>query len=204
MVHKRLFELSNGELRIQFKIAGFDEAHFKAEAAIVRLTVYLVNRGKDPHNFLFDPESIIDKVTKNDSQDVYDDEDNISKCVPDTAELDGSTNACLGAKERKPDEVKDESSDVAEYAKPASESAEVSALIFEDVSPQENALIPPFLFGSAFVNASSISLYRYSRASIVTCNCCDHIYGKDTAVCCPQCEITLKIMNISGVDDRGM
>ena len=206
MVLKKLYELSNGELRMLFINAGF-EGDFKAESALVRLTVLLVNRGKDPNTFMFDPESIIDEVNGNDSLELYDDEDDlqVSIIVSNSAELWGSTNDSVEAKERKP-EVKDESSDVAENGKPVSEEVDVSASMLDDTLSAENASLPLFLLESALVNAFPLPLCRLSRASIGTSSWCGFSFGKVKTVCCPQPQTTLEFLNISGVEngDGGM
>ena len=139
MVLKKLYELSNGELRMLFINAGF-EGDFKAESALVRLTVLLVNRGKDPNTFMFDPESIIDEVNGNDSLELYDDEDDlqVSIIVSNSAELWGSTNDSVEAKERKP-EVKDESSDVPENGKPVSEEVDATKYL-QEMSKQQDLI----------------------------------------------------------------
>ena len=201
MVLKKLFELSNGELRIQFINAGF-EGDFKAESAIVRLTVLIVQRGKDPNTFMFDPVSIIDEVIENKSLELVD-EENPSETVSNSAELCESTIGCVEAEERKP-EVKDESSDVAVNGKPMCEAYEVSTSWLNDVSSAESSLLPPFLLESAPVNSSSLPLCRLSRSSIGTCSCCGSIFGKETTVCCPQLRTTLEIVDISVVDNGGM
>ena len=202
MVLKKLYELSNGELRIQFINAGLEGA-FKAESALVKLTVHLVNTGKDPHAFLFDPESVIDDVIENVSREDFDDAEHLSIIGPKSAESDGCAIGCKGAKERNPD-VKIESSDFVDKANPLSEADEVSAFILDDDSSAKCPSLSSPSFESALVNAFPLPLCRFSRASIGKCFCCDFSFGMDTTFNFPHPRYTLKIMNIGGIDIGGM
>ena len=106
MILKKLYELSIGELRTEFRRAGLD-GDFSVGYAVVRLTVYFVQNSLDPYNFQFDTEEFATNV----KQEVHDDDgkDKTAESVASTVPVDGSVEA--GKKAYESDRVKDDTYD---------------------------------------------------------------------------------------------
>ena len=104
MVSKKLYELSIGELKTEFRRACLD-GDFSVGYAVVRLTVNLVKNGQDPYNFQFDTEYI----AKNVKQEVHDDGKSITDSLVSTVPVDGSVEA--GKKDYASDRVNDDTYD---------------------------------------------------------------------------------------------
>ena len=136
MVFKKLYELSIGELKTEFRRAGLD-GDFSVGYAVVRLTVHLVKNGQDPYNFQFDTED----SAKNVIQEVHDDGKAIvAESVASTVPLDGSVEA--GKKEFEIDRVKDDTSDVDEFSPVVSIKEELTSDGVKDDSYGDMEIFP--------------------------------------------------------------